>query len=79
MVTHDATTPVGADVGVPVWQRMGLGVLAGQIPADLVDQVLADTGRVQRRLRRLPARTVVWFVLALTLFHGRATAACGGN
>jgi Insertion element 4 transposase N-terminal/Transposase DDE domain len=71
VVTHDATTPVGAGVGVPVWQRMGLGVLAGQIPADLVDQVLADTGRVQRRLRRLPARTVVWFVLALTLFHGQ--------
>jgi hypothetical protein len=59
------------DVDVPVWQRMGLGVLAGQVPADLVDQVLADTGRVQRRLRRLPARAVVWFVLALTLFHGQ--------
>lgn len=71
MVTHDATTPVGAGVGVPVWQRMGLGVLAGQIPADLVDQVLVDTGRVQRRRRRLPARAVVWFVLALTLFHGQ--------
>jgi hypothetical protein len=32
VVTHDAMTPVGAGVGVPVWQRMGLGVLAGQIP-----------------------------------------------
>src|SRR5262249_10149606 len=31
---------------------MGLGVLTGQIRADLVDQVLADTGRVQRRRRR---------------------------
>jgi hypothetical protein len=71
VVTHDATTRVGADAGVPMWQRMGLGVLAGQIPSELVDQVLADTGRVQRRLRRLPARTVVWFVLALTLFHGQ--------
>jgi hypothetical protein len=71
VVTHDATMPVGASVGVPVWQRMGLGVLAGQVPAGLVDQVLADTGRVQRRRRRLPARAVVWFVLALTLFHGQ--------
>jgi Insertion element 4 transposase N-terminal/Transposase DDE domain len=71
VVTHDATTPVGADVGVPVWQRIGLGVLAEYVPANLVDQVLADTGRVQRRRRRLPARTVVWFVLALTLFHGQ--------
>jgi hypothetical protein len=49
----------------------GLGVLAGQIPADLVDQVLAETGRVQRRRRRLPFRVVVWFVLALTLFHAQ--------
>lgn len=69
MVTHDATPPVGA--GVAVWQRVGLGVLAEYVPAELVDQVLADTGRVQRRLRRLPARAVVWFVLALTLFHGQ--------
>jgi transposase IS4-like protein/DDE family transposase len=71
VVTHDATAPVGAGRDVPVWQRMGLGVLAGQIPAELVDQILADTGRVQRRRRRLPARAVVWFVLALTLFHGQ--------
>lgn len=71
MVTHDATTPVGVDAGVPVWQRMGLGVLSEQIPADLVDWVLADTGRVQRRRRLVPARAVVWFVLALTLFHGQ--------
>ena len=70
MVTHDATTRAGARVGVPVWQRMGLGVLAQQVPAALVDQVLADTGRVQRRVRRLPSRAVVWFILALTLFHG---------
>jgi hypothetical protein len=54
-----------------MWQRMGLGVLAAQIPGALVDEVLADTGRVQRRLRRLPARAVVWFVLGLALFHGQ--------
>jgi hypothetical protein len=71
VVSHDATTRAATDAGVPVWQRMGLGVLAAWIPADLVDQVLADTGRVQRRRRRLPARAVVWFVLALTLFHGQ--------
>jgi hypothetical protein len=71
VVTHDATTPIGADTDVPVWQRMGLGVLAEYVPAGLVDQVLVDTGRVQRRRRILPARTVVWFVLALTLFHGQ--------
>jgi hypothetical protein len=26
---------------------------------------------MQRRVRRLPSRVVVWFVLALTLFHGQ--------
>ena len=71
MVTHDATTRAATDAGVPVWQRMGLGVLAAQIPAELVDQVLTDTGRVQRRRRLVPARAVVWFVLALSLFHGQ--------
>ena len=48
-----------------------VGVLANYIPAGLVDQVLADTGRVQQRVRRLPARAVVWFILGLTLFHGQ--------
>src|SRR5258708_9167109 len=50
---------------------MGLGVLADYIPAGLVDQVLADPGRVQRRVRRFQARAVVWFVLGLTLFGGQ--------
>jgi hypothetical protein len=71
VVTHDATTGGSPDAGTPLWQRMGLGVLAEHVPASLVDEVLADTGRVHRRLRRLPARAVVWFVLALTLFHGQ--------
>jgi hypothetical protein len=71
VATDDATARFGARVGMPVWQRMGLGVLADYIPAGLVDQVLADTGRVQQRVRRLPARAVVWFILALTLFGGQ--------
>jgi Insertion element 4 transposase N-terminal/Transposase DDE domain len=71
VATDDATARFGARVGLPVWQRMGLGVLAEHIPASLVDQVLADTGRVQQRVRRLPARAVVWFILALALFHGQ--------
>ncbi len=49
----------------------GWGCWPSTSPTSLVDQVLADTGRVQRRLRRLPARAVVWFVLALTLFYGQ--------
>jgi hypothetical protein len=55
---------------LPVWQRLGLGVLAEHVPVDLIDEVLAATDRVQRRVRRLPARVTVLFVLALTLFTG---------
>ena len=55
---------------VPVWQRLGLGVLAEQIPAGLIDEVLVATGRVQRRIRLLPARVTVFFILGLSLFSG---------
>lgn len=47
-----------------------LGVLTEQIGPELVDQAGADAGRVQRRCRHLPARAVVYFVLALCLFSG---------
>ncbi|MGW3041172.1 transposase domain-containing protein [Kitasatospora sp. NPDC001159] len=44
-------------------------------PADLVDGTLAATRRVQKRVRRLPARVTVYFVLALSLFE--ADSCCG--
>ena len=45
-----------------------LGELTQVIPFELVDGVLADTRAVQRRLRLLPSRVGVYFVLALGLF-----------
>jgi len=54
----------------PVWQRLGLGVLAEHIPTDLIDEVLTRTGRMQQRVRRLPARVTVLFILTLSLFSG---------
>jgi len=51
-----------------------LGELTQVIDFDLVDAVLAETGRTQKRVRRLPARVVVYFVLALALF-----ASCGAG
>ncbi|MFE2025488.1 transposase domain-containing protein [Streptomyces hygroscopicus] len=45
-----------------------LGVLTRWVPPDLVDEVLAATGRLEKRVRMLPARVVVYFVLAMTLF-----------
>ena len=53
--------------------RIGLGVLTRLVHRDLVDEVLADTGRTERRRRLLPARVVMYYVLALNLFFGRPT------
>ncbi|BEK95442.1 hypothetical protein NSER024013_33480 [Nocardia seriolae] len=52
--------------------RIGLGVLTRVVGADLVDEVLVATGRMEKRRRLLPARVVVYFVLALTLFFDDA-------
>lgn len=52
--------------------RIGIGVLTRLIGRDLVDEVLAETGRVEQRRRLLPARVVVYYVLALCLFFGDA-------
>jgi hypothetical protein len=47
---------------------VSIGVLTRIFHRDLVDEVLADTDRVERRSRLLPARVVVYYVLALCLF-----------
>jgi hypothetical protein len=45
-----------------------LGELTQQIPFELVDAALAQTGRTQARVRDLPARVVVYLLLAGCLF-----------
>jgi hypothetical protein len=45
-----------------------LGELTQHVPFELVDAVLAQTGRTQSRLRDLPARVVVYLLLAGCLF-----------
>lgn len=45
-----------------------LGELTQLIPFEMVDAVLASTGRVQRRVRDLPSRVVVYLLLAGGLF-----------
>jgi hypothetical protein len=46
-----------------------LGELTQIVPFEMVDAVLADTGGTQRRLRKLPARVVVYLLLAAALFE----------
>ncbi|MFE1293085.1 IS4 family transposase [Streptomyces sp. NPDC058751] len=45
-----------------------LGELTAVVPFELVDAVLAETRTVQRRLRDLPSRVGVYFLLAMCLF-----------
>jgi len=54
-----------------------LGELTQVIPFELVDAVLADTRAVQRRLRLLPSRVGVYFMLALGLFPGKSYRGSG--
>jgi Insertion element 4 transposase N-terminal/Transposase DDE domain len=48
--------------------RIAIGVLTQTFPAELVDRVLARTGRGEQRRRLLPARVVVYYTLAMCLF-----------
>ncbi|HET7516798.1 MAG TPA: IS4 family transposase [Actinomycetes bacterium] len=52
--------------GVP--ELAGLGVLTWVYPPDVVDRVVAACERTEQRRRLLPARLVVYFVLAMALF-----------
>lgn len=51
--------------------RIAIGVLTRVVPPALVDEVVVatETGEVRKRL--LPARVVVYFVLAMCLFSGQ--------
>ena len=48
--------------------RIAIGVLTTTFPPELVDRVIAKTGRAEQRQRLLPARVVVYYTLAMCLF-----------
>ena len=68
--------PGAGQVKAPVVERLSdriaIGVLTSTYPPVLVDQVVAEAGRREERQRLLPARVVVWLVLAMALFSGQA-------
>jgi len=68
--------PRAGQVKPPVVERLSdriaIGVLTSTYPPALVDQVVAEAGRREERQRLLPARVVVWLVLAMALFSGQA-------
>jgi hypothetical protein len=53
-------------------ERLAIGSLTRLLSRDLVDEVLVETRRMERRSRLLPARVVVYYVLALCLFFGES-------
>lgn len=59
------TRPITVAAGV--FAPGHLGELTRIIPFEMVDAVLAETGRRERRLRVLPSRVGLYFVLALAL------------
>jgi hypothetical protein len=61
-ITHTVTAAAG------VYAPGHLGGLTQYLPFELVDDVLEQTRTVQRRLRALPSRTGVYFLLALAMF-----------
>jgi hypothetical protein len=63
-MTFTRTVTVAAGVFAPGH----LGELTWQVPFELADAVLEETRRRERRLRLLPSRVGIYFVLALGLF-----------
>jgi Insertion element 4 transposase N-terminal/Transposase DDE domain len=68
--------PRAGQVKPPVQERLSdriaIGVLTSAYPPAVVDQVVAQAGRTEERHRLLPARVVVYLVLAMALYSGQA-------
>lgn len=62
------TRTVGVAAGV--FAPGHIGELTRIIPFEMVDEVLARSGAVQRRVRLIPARVTVYLLLAAALFNG---------
>ncbi|WP_276943788.1 transposase domain-containing protein, partial [Ferrimicrobium acidiphilum] len=45
-----------------------IGVLTRTFGRDLIDSILVATDRVQQRVRLLPSRVMIYYVLALSLY-----------
>jgi hypothetical protein len=62
-ITREATVAEGA------FAPGHLGELTQLVPFEMVDAVLAECGAAQQRVRKLPARVVVYLLLAAALFE----------
>jgi Insertion element 4 transposase N-terminal len=50
---------------------IGIGTLTRLVPRELADEVVSSAGRTEGRRNELPARVMVYFVMAMALFLRR--------
>jgi hypothetical protein len=60
--------PVLLPKGKSISDDVTIGVLVRSVPAPLIDQVLTETNRHSERERALPARFMIYFIMAMTLY-----------
>lgn len=68
VIAMSSDTSVTSPTGTKMTDHVSIGVLTRIVPRFVVDEVLIETGRVEKRTRSLPAHVVVYFVLAIALF-----------
>src|SRR4051794_25923217 len=67
-VARDGSVGLSPEGWLP--DRVSVGALTRAFPSELVDRIVATTDTREVRRRLLPARLVMYFVLALWLFRG---------
>jgi hypothetical protein len=60
----------GVSDGLSLTDAIGIGTLTRLVPRELVDEVVLSAGRKEIRRNKLPARVMVYFVMAMALFCG---------
>lgn len=63
-----ARTPAVRPQSARVTDHLQLGALGRFFPPEVVERILTDTGRHSQRRRNLPARVMVYYVIAMSLW-----------
>lgn len=61
-------TPGELPKGPRITDHISLGVVTKTFPAETIDRILEETGRQSQRQRNLPARVMVYYVIALAFY-----------
>jgi len=63
-----ARTAAELPAGSRITDYISLGVITRSVPRQVVDEVLAETGRASQRERELPAHVMVYYAIAMALW-----------